>query len=250
MLTRPRVLVANPDPGICRLLRRQFTSAGCVVHTAALGQEAVQLVRRLAPDIAVISTDCQDLGGLNLVRAVRCATENPILALVREQSPNLQSDVLNAGADDCVVEPFLIEELAARFRRLLQRAGVVQSHASFMTPGGRLETTARNDLVLLDGRAIELTRNEAHLLGLLVGAKGATLSHDDIVRKIWGVGHSGSRQNLRRAVATLRRKLEPNAAAQLLASVRGNGYRIAIVSDRSADGGGTDVSTGSGSVIL
>jgi two-component system, OmpR family, KDP operon response regulator KdpE len=251
MLTRPRVVVSNPDPGICRLLRRQFSAAGCVVHIASLGQDAVQLIHRSVPEISVVSTDFQDLGGLDLIRAVRNVTANPIIALIREQSPSLPSDVLDAGADDCIVEPFLVEELSARFRRLLQRVGVVLGHAAFMTSVGKLETIARNDMVLLDGHPISLTRNEAHLLGLLIGARGTTLSHDEIIRKIWGLGHSGSRQNLRRTVVALRRKLEPNSQRpRLLKSVPGDGYRITILSERSGASDPVDPSTGSGSFNL
>jgi two-component system KDP operon response regulator KdpE len=115
---------------------------------------------------------------------------------------------------------------------LLQRGGAGESRPSLITGGGRLEAAGDGNAVVIDGRSVALTRREAHLLGLLMAARGATVGHDSIVRKIWGPRQTASRQNLRRVVAGLRRKLEAEPARpRVIMSVRGSGYRIAVRSD-------------------
>jgi two-component system KDP operon response regulator KdpE len=237
MLNRPRVLVADADPGIRRLLRRHFGTAAYVVVTAETGREALDLVRRTPPDLAILSTDLGDVGGIDLIQRVRSVTSSPIIALMRPSRALTSTQVLDSGADDCVDEPFLLKELAARVRRLLHRAGVWQGPSALMTGLGRIEVDPTDRKVAVGGTQMALTRKEFDLLAVLVGAQGGTLSHDEIVHKVWGRGYSGARQNLRRAISSLRHKIEPDPAhpAHLL-SVRGSGYRLkassAAVSER------------------
>jgi DNA-binding response OmpR family regulator len=229
MLNHPRILVADADPGICRLLRRHFGTVAYSVVTAETGREALDAIRRIPPDLAILSTELDDISGPDLIRRVRSACPAPIIALMRPGGPLSPTEVLDSGADDCIDEPFLLKELAARVRRLLQRVGAWQGPSVLATGLGPIEVDPLERKVRIGGKLVALTRKEFDLLALLVGAKGGTLSHDEIVQKVWGRGYSGARQNLRRTISSLRHKIEPDAGhpAHLL-SVRGSGYRLRV----------------------
>lgn len=123
MLSSPRVLVADSDPGICRLLRRHFSIATYVVLTAGTGQEALELIRRTSPHVAIVSMGLGDIGGVEMIKRVRTVYSAPIIALLHPRSMLTVAQILDSGADDCIGEPFFLEELAARTRRLLKRMG-------------------------------------------------------------------------------------------------------------------------------
>jgi DNA-binding response OmpR family regulator len=155
---------------------------------------------------------------------------------MRADGPLTASQILDSGADDCIDEPFLLKELAARVRRLLQRVGAWQGPSVLATGLGPIEVDPMERKVRIAGKLVALTRKEFDLLALLVGAKGGTLSHDEIVHRVWGRGYSGARQNLRRTISSLRHKVEPDAAhpAHIL-SVRGSGYWLRARPGANAD---------------
>lgn len=236
MLSRPRILVADADPGICRLLRRHFGNTAYTVVTAENGRAALDLIRRMPPDLAILSIDLDDIGGVELMRQVRAACSAPIVALMRPGGALTPTQVLDGGADDCIDEPFLLKELAARARRLLQRLGAWHGPSVLATGLGPIEVDPLERKLRIGGKLVALTRKEFDLLSLLVGANGGTLSHDEIVQRVWGRGYSGARQNLRRTISNLRRKIEPDAAhpAHLL-NVRCSGYRLRVRSGSNLD---------------
>jgi DNA-binding response OmpR family regulator len=229
MVIRPKVLIADPDPGVRRLLQRYFSNSGFSVMTADLGRTVLDQLRRSAPDIIILSHEMSDLGGLDLVSRVHALTTTPLLVLMPTKGAVAPGDILDAGADDCLDEPFLLEELAARTRQLLNRVGVDFDPRVLMTTLGRLEINLLVRSVVLDRTPLMLTRKEFDLLAVLANAAGATVSHDNILREVWGGPDDGARQNLRRVVGRLRRKLElaPRRPA-LLISVRGSGYRLNV----------------------
>jgi DNA-binding response OmpR family regulator len=133
---------------------------------------------------------------------------------------------------------------------LLQRVGAWQAPSVLATGLGLIEVDPLERKVRIGGKPVAMTRKEFDLLALLVAAKGGTLSHDEIVQKVWGRGYSGARQNLRRTISSLRQKIEPDVSRPAyLLSVRGSGYRLKARSpagsDTSVPSGGADIS-GSG----
>jgi two-component system KDP operon response regulator KdpE len=251
MLSRPRILVANDDPGICRLLQRHFGTSGYTVVIARTARETLELTDRKPPDLAILSTGLDESGGTELLHRVRSMCTAPIIALTRPGDLLTPAQILDLGADDCIEEPFLLRELAARARRLLQRSGAEQAPSVLATWLGPIEIHPLERRVKVGNKLVAMTRKEFDVLALLVGAKGGTLSHDEIVQKVWSPGHSGARQNLRRTISSLRQKIEPDAGrpANLL-SVRGSGYRLRVrlgdVSGAEPSDGPSD-SVGSGS---
>jgi DNA-binding response OmpR family regulator len=236
VVNRPRVLVANPDPGIRRLLRRHFDNAGYSVVAAELGRTVLDLLRRSALDVVILSSEMGDIRGVDLVSRAHAITSAPLLVLMPTKSAVTPGEILDAGADDCLDEPFLLEELAARTRRLLHRSGVCLGPLVLRIGLGQLEINALERTVRLNDKSLVLSRKEFDLLGALAAARGSTLSHDQILHEVWGGEYTSARQNLRRLVSSLRRKIEPEPKLPIcLVSIRGSGYRLAIPMDPAED---------------
>jgi two-component system, OmpR family, KDP operon response regulator KdpE len=232
MADRPKVLVANPDPGIRRLLRRHFGNEGYNVITADLARVLLEQLRRIVPDVIILSTEMDDFDGIELVSRVHAVAKAPLLALTPVKGLVSPQAILDAGADDCLDEPFLLDELAARIRRLLHRAGVHLGLTVLMTGLGELEINALGRSVSLHGSPLPLTRKEFDLLAVLANANGGAVSHEKILNEVWSGMDNSMRQNLRRVVGNLRRKIEPEPKQPAyLVSLRGSGYRLKVQED-------------------
>ncbi len=210
MAASPSILIASPDRGIKRLLRRTFEAAGYGVTTADTGVAAVAATEQTEPDVAILSAEFGDVAGDQLIGQVRAISGTAIIALFYPDSAFSARELLDLGANDCVEEPFLVQELAARVRRLLLRAGVWLHPHSIATALGLIEIDP---------------------LGRSVRSGGVPVAHDDVVHRIWGKDNPNGRQNLRRVISSLRSRLESNRDHPvLLQNVRGLGYRL-VVSD-------------------
>jgi DNA-binding response OmpR family regulator len=227
--SRPSILVASPDRGIQRLLRRTFEASRYAVTTANTGTATIAAVKRGEPDLVILSVEFADLGGVELIGQARRASGAPVMALFYPGGTWSASKLLDNGADDCIEEPFLLQELAARARRLLLRAGVWLHPHRVPTALGIIEIDPLARTVLLGGQPLELTGREFDLLLVLLSAGGSPVAHEEALQRIWGKGDANARQNLRRVVSSLRARIEgyPDRPALLL-NVRGLGYRLAI----------------------
>jgi DNA-binding response OmpR family regulator len=224
---RPVLLAASPDPGVRRLLRRDFTKAGLTVITAETGRMLLDHASRSRPSVIVTSSQMNDVNGVDLVEAIRKVTDVPILMLLPMPLPVARQDLLDAGAEDCLDEPFMPAELAARVRRLIHRLGGLRAYRQIATASGNLEVNTVEGSVRLNGSPIMLTRKEFDLLALLASQDGMALSHDEILQAMWSTEDAGVQRNLRRVISTLRSKLEPNPHNPvILKSERGRGYRL------------------------
>jgi two-component system KDP operon response regulator KdpE len=227
MLNHLKVLVANPDPGIRRLLRRHFERMGCAAVVATTAHETLNLTQRTVVDLVVASAALPDIGAKEFTRALREAVGASLIILMPPGSGVSASQILDCGADDCIDEPFLLAEFSARARRLLLRGGTKYRSRSVIHGLGLLEIEPFDRSVRLRGESIALTRKEFGLLAVLVAGRGQILTYDEILRKVWGSDYIGAIQNLRRVVSSLRQKIEPEPARPLyLTSVRGTGYRL------------------------
>jgi DNA-binding response OmpR family regulator len=229
MVNRPKVLVADPDPGIRRLLRRHFGNAGYNVMTAEVGRTMFDQLRRSAPDMIILSAEMGDLEGVDLVSRVHAVSSIPVLVLTSAKGSVTQLALLNAGADDCLDEPFVLEELAARVRQLLRQPGVDLRPGMLMAGLAKLEINWLDRSVSLGGWPIALTRQEFDVLAVLANANGGTVSHEKILSAVWGDSDDSARPYLRRVISSLRRKIEPKPKLPgFLLSVRGSGYRLNV----------------------
>lgn len=220
-----KILVVDDEPQIRRALRTSLEAHGYEVRTAANGTEAIEAAADASPDLMLLDLGLPDIDGRSVIERIRGFSEVPVIVVsVRD----LQADkvaALDAGADDYVTKPFAMEELLARLRATLRR-----SHPEDPAPPvrrvGDLEIDLSRRLVTLGAERIHLTKTEWGLLEALVTNPGKLLTHQWLLRRVWGPGYAEESHYLRVYVRALRRKLGDAAAApRLILTEPGVGYR-------------------------
>ena len=227
-----RVLVVDDEPQIRRALRTSLGAHGHEVRTAANGEEAIVAAAEESLDLVFLDLGLPDLDGTEVIQRIRSFSDVPIIVLsVRDRQAD-KVDALDAGADDYVTKPFGVDEVLARLR-----AAVRRSHGGEPTPAtlafDGMEVDLSRRLVSVRGEPVHLTRTEYALLEALVTNPGKLLTHQWLLRRVWGIGYGEESHYLRVYVRALRRKLGDDASApRLILTEPGVGYRwIAARSD-------------------
>jgi len=220
-----RILIVDDEPQIRRALRTSLQAHGYEVETAGTGGEGLERAVDTAPDLVFLDLGLPDLDGTEVIRRLRAFSEVPVIVLsVRDQQADKVS-ALDAGADDYVTKPFGMEELLARLRATLRRAHP-EEPAPPVQRFGDVEIDLGKRLVTRAGEPIHLTKTEYGLLEALVTNPGKLLTHQWLLRKVWGQGYGQESHYLRVYVRALRRKLGDDAAAPaLILTEPGVGYR-------------------------
>ncbi|MEI5101489.1 response regulator transcription factor [Streptomyces sp. PmtG] len=226
----PKVLVVDDDPEVRAAVEDVLTIEGYRVRGAGDGQRALTAVVRWEPDLLVLDVMMPVMDGLAVCRQLRAAGDRtPVLVLTALDSVSDRVDGLDAGADDYLVKPFALDELAARVRALLRRAAPDPAEAG---PDGDdlaygdLRFDARTRTGARAGRRIEFSRTEATLLELLLRNAGQVLPRELIHESVWGRDFGPDSNSLAVYVGYLRRKLESGGEARLVHTVHGVGYRL------------------------
>ena len=218
-----RVLIIDDDRRLRAALRRALTLAGYEVDMVADGEAGLARIVDSPPDAVVLDLGLPGLDGLDVCRSLRGRGDRvPVLMLTARDAVEDRIDGLDAGADDYLVKPFDVGELAARLRALLRRTGADDGPLTFCEL--RLDP-ARHGVVVGDGFA-ELTRTEYQLLELLMRHPRQVLTHDVIYTRVWGYDFGPASNALRVYVSYLRRKLDQVGARPLIATVHGVGYAL------------------------
>lgn len=215
------VLVVEDDQGIADTLRRGLIFEGYRVTLAFDGQEALRSAREQMPDLVVLDWMLPGLDGLEVCKRLRAASDVPILMLTAKDSIPERVEGLDAGADDYLVKPFAFDELLARVRALLRRAGPAQAEVLRFADLD-LDTGTRQ--ARRGGKSIELTAKEYELLELFMRNPRYVLTRDMIFDRIWSYDFGGESNIIEVYVRYLRRKLEFDALPRLIHTVRGVGY--------------------------
>jgi two-component system KDP operon response regulator KdpE len=223
----PRVLVVDDERSIRRFLRASLSVHGYEVFEATTGQEGIQAVAIHRPDLIILDLGLPDLEGLDVTRQLREWTQTPIIILtVREQEAD-KIAALDAGADDYLTKPFSIGELMARLRVALRHTAQTETEPVFTT--GALKIDLARRLVTRADEEIMLTPTEYDLLKLLVRHAGKVVTHQQILRQVWGVGYANELHLLRVNMSNLRRKIEPDPTRpSYIRTEPGIGYRLRI----------------------
>jgi two-component system KDP operon response regulator KdpE len=220
-----RILVVDDEPQIRRAMRTSLAAHGYEVETVGTGEEAVVAVADRAPELVLLDLGLPDLDGTEVIRRVRSFADVPIIVVsVRDRQADKVS-ALDAGADDYVTKPFGVEEVLARLRAALRR-----SHAGEPAPPvlsyGDLTIDLGRRLLTRDGEPVHLTKTEYGLLEVFVTNPGKLLTHQVLLRRVWGPGYAEESHYLRVYVRSLRRKLGDEASApRLILTEPGVGYR-------------------------
>jgi two-component system, OmpR family, KDP operon response regulator KdpE len=218
------VLVVDDEPQILRALQTNLRGAGYDVVTATSAQEAVSAAAMRPPDAVILDLVLPDESGIDVARELRTWSAAPILVLSVVGDEAEKVAALDAGADDYVQKPFGIDELLARLRALLRRAG---PSTDPVLEVGELVIDLDKRLVTVGGRRVQLTPNEFELLRVLAQNEGKLMTHPAILREVWGPAYGTESHYLHVYVSQLRRKLEADPARpRYLLTEPGAGYRL------------------------
>jgi two-component system response regulator MprA len=221
-----KLLVVDDDRALREVLRRVLGLAGYEVRLADSGAAALSEVAGSAPDAVVLDIGLPDIDGLDVCRLLRREGNRvPVLMLTARDAVSDRIDGLDAGADDYLVKPFDVDELQARLRALLRRAGGSEIAGAELTFGELTLDPDRHGVSVSD-KFVELTRTEYQLLELLMLNPRRVLPHSLIYDRVWGYDFGPTSNALRVYVGYLRRKLEEAGSRSLIHTVRGVGYAL------------------------
>jgi two-component system response regulator PrrA len=214
-MTAYRILAVDDDWAILRALWRGLRLEGFAVDTADSGPLALDRVDKSPPDAIVMDVSMPGMSGVEVCARLRAAgTRVPVLMLSDRDEVDDRAAGLAAGADDCVVKPFDLYELALRLRALLRH----------VAPASR--TPVRVGRVTLDGREIDVTRREFGLLEVLARNAGIPMSRALLLERVWGYDFEVDGSPLDTLIGYLRRKLEAGGGPRMLHTVRGAGFML------------------------
>ena len=218
-----RILVVEDERPVRDALERVLRTDGHDVEVADDGNAALTTLSSMTPDALVLDVVLPGVDGLEVCRRLRAAGDQvPVLMVTALDAVADRVAGLDAGADDYLVKPFSIEELRARMRALLRRAGLGDSGEPVRFADLALDPRAHQ--VFRAERRVELTRTEFQLLELFMRNAGQVLTRAVIFDRVWGYDFGSGSRTLEVYVGYLRRKLEAGGEPRLLHTVRGIGY--------------------------
>jgi two-component system, OmpR family, KDP operon response regulator KdpE len=223
------VLVIEDEEPIRRVLRAALGSQGFALVESATGADGIAQAAMRKPDLIVLDLGLPDVDGLEVTRRVREWSTVPILVLSARGQEGDKIRALDAGADDYVTKPFSMGELLARMRVALRHRARAQSgREDGLLEAGELRVDHARRRVTLAGAEVRLTPIEYRLLTALARFPGRVLTHEHLLREVWGPTYTSQHHYLRVYMAQLRHKLERDPSRpRLLLTEPGVGYRLA-----------------------
>jgi len=219
------ILIVDDEVQIRRLLEISLSTYGYNTVFATNGKEGLVAAATHSPALIILDLGLPDIDGMKLLQKLREWYTKPVIVLSVRSSEEDIIQALDSGANDYLTKPFRSGELVARIR-----AAIRLSEEKKDTPlmeFGSLTIDMLNHMVRKNGETVKLTTTEYSLLTLLAKNSGRVLTHQFILKEIWGYGYLEQTQYLRVFVAQLRKKIEDNPASPvLLITESGIGYRF------------------------
>ncbi len=219
------ILIIDDEVQIRRLLEITLSANGYKISEASTGKEGINLAASLQPILIILDLGLPDMDGLEILKKIREWYQKPIIILSVRNTEEDIIKALDSGANDYLTKPFRTGELLARIRAAIRLAQETLDTPSLTF--GNLTVDIANNIVRKNNILVKLTSTEYYLLVLLAKNEGRVLTHQYILREIWGLGYINQTQYLRVFVAQLRKKIEDDPAKpKLLNTESGIGYRF------------------------
>jgi two-component system, OmpR family, KDP operon response regulator KdpE len=224
----PVVVLIEDEPQIRRFLRATLTGQGYRLFEAGTAADGLVEIASRQPDVVIIDLGLPDLDGLQVIRRLREWSKVPVIVLSARGQERDKVGALDAGADDYVSKPFSAGELLARLRVALRHAAGAAHEESAAFKVGELQVDLLRRHVTVAGNEVRLTPIEYKLLATLVRYAGRVVTHQQLLREVWGPTHDDQSHYVRVYMAHLRHKIEAEAARpRYLLTEPGVGYRLA-----------------------
>jgi two-component system OmpR family response regulator len=219
-----RVLVVDDETNIAELLSMALRYEGWEASTASTGNKAVSLAKETEPDAVVLDIMLPDFGGMEVLRRIRGHLPDvPVLFLTARDSVEDRVAGLTAGGDDYVTKPFSLEEVVARLRGLMRRAGATRRRQSAVLAVGDLTLDEDSHEVFRAGEEITLTATEFELLRFLMRNPRRVLSKAQILDRVWNYDFGGQANVVELYISYLRKKIDAGREP-MIHTMRGAGY--------------------------
>ncbi len=222
------ILLIEDDEALAQLVQLLLERAGYKVVAASNGETGLELARQSPPDLVLLDILMPDMDGWHVYEELRRITDAPVLFLTALGDEHNITYGLGLGADDYIVKPFGYKELVTRVKASLARARRARGEQTvFQT--GNLWVNLDTHEVKVDNRIVSLTPTEFQLLSALIQDPGRTVSHDTLLRRVWGPEYSNRRDYLKLYIWYLRQKIEADPRnPKRIVSERGQGYRLVV----------------------
>lgn len=220
------VLVIEDDKSISRFLQLSLKTNNYKPLLAASGLDGISLFMSNNPDIILLDLGLPDIDGKEVLEQIRSQSDVPIIIVSARGEEKEKVDALDNGADDYITKPFHLGELLARIRVALRKKKAENTlEKVFVLDGFTLDFEKRR--VIINNQEIHFTPIEYKLLTLLVRNAGKVLTHNFIIKEIWGYSYEEESQSLRVFMANIRRKIETDTMnPRYIITEVGVGYRF------------------------
>lgn len=221
-----QILVVEDDENTAEMVLSLLETAGYSTSAVTSGSTALETIATSPPDLILLDLDLPDMDGMEVLRRVRDRSFMPMIVISGFNREHNKVHALEAGADDYLGKPFSPEELVARIQALLRRVEWTPQPETRLVIN-QLELDIPHRQARIRGRKLHLTPVEYGLLITLMRRAGQVVSHDELLRSVWGEQYEGDYSVLRVNISRLRQKLEesPRRPAYIL-TVPGEGYRM------------------------
>jgi two-component system OmpR family response regulator len=223
-----KVLVAEDEQDTQQLLAAFFRGKGCQVVLASDGEQALRAFERETPDLMLLDIRMPRLNGWEVLQRVRRDAVTPIIVVSALDSSADAVKGLGLGADDYLRKPFDLSELDARVQAVMRRSRPeAEEEAPLRVGPVEVDDLAKS--VRVNGRQINLSPREYHLLRLLVSEPGRVFSHQDIIDRVWPPENRADTSDVKQYIHLLRSKIEQDPSTPcLIQTVKGFGYKLAL----------------------
>jgi two-component system KDP operon response regulator KdpE len=223
------ILIVDDEPNTRAFLQLTLTQEGYACLQASSGVDGVQAAFAYEPDVVLLDLGLPDLDGVEVTRRIRDRSAVPIIVVSARGQEQDKIAALDAGANDYVTKPFATGELLARIRVALRGATSVAGPPTGTVKTGDLSIDFDARRVIVRGAEVRLTPTEFKLLTVMVSGAGRVLTHQQILRQVWGARHTADVNYLRVYMKKLRYKIEREPARpKYLVNELGVGYRFEL----------------------
>ena len=223
----PTILIVEDDDTVREALSAGLESEGYEVILSDNGLDGLKQAKEEGPDLILLDLMLPEMDGLSVCRALRRDSNVPIIMLTARGTEMDKIVGLETGADDYVVKPFSLGELLARIRSLLRRTKNDKQENQMQLTSGDISLDLTSRRVSKDDAEVHLTQKEFNLLAELIRNKGAVLSRDLLLEKVWGYSYVGNTHTVDVHIRWLREKIELDPSKPVrIVTVRGVGYRF------------------------
>ncbi|HBF9927892.1 TPA: response regulator transcription factor [Clostridioides difficile] len=229
-MSKKLILLVEDDKTIRKFISTALLTQDYDVKEAITGKEGISIAVSYSPDIVLLDLGLEDMDGIEVIKAIRQFSNIPIIVVSAREQDRDKVEVFDAGADDYLTKPFSIVELLARVRVAFRHSQVEAQQkddvkSTFEVDKLLIDFDKRK--VIVDDVEVHLTPIEYNILSLLAKYHGKVLTHNFIIKEIWGSVIGNETKSLRVFMATLRRKIEKQPAnPRYIITEVGVGYRL------------------------